>query len=537
MSRKRLAEVIDGTTFKRVLNVATGLLEEHVDEINRLNVFPVPDGDTGTNMLLTMNAVIDGLEEVPSSLLPLLREVSQRALLGARGNSGVILAQFLAGFASSVDGKDKQAIDVDLLTEGFSRGTEEAYRIVSHPKEGTILTIMRTARDAISSRRDQPLPTVLAAAYDEAQAILIRTPEMLPVLKRAGVIDAGGLGFTYLLAAFAGTLGKEPYPSADLAERLASHPKLAMIEEIDLPSHRYCTEFIVEGKGIPQAELRAKLADRADSVLVLKENDLTHVHLHTDDPGEALQAAATYGRVFQVKVDDMYNQVQGFIKGEKDRKEVKEKTAVIAVSPGEGITEILRSIGASKVITGNPAVGEILDAISRVSAEGIILLPNDPNILLACKQAMQLAHDPVEIVASGSVPQGIRALLAYDPDRNLKENVSTMKAALNGVKSGSIGRAARASTENGLQIAVGDYVGILDGKVVVSGKSSNDALLSLLELIDTSSSEVITLFYGDGVERRNATDAASSIERGYPNADVQVYYGGQKHFDYIVSVE
>jgi len=537
MDQAKVAE-LDGATLKRFFFLGQRALREHEEQINRLNVFPVPDGDTGTNMLLTLDAVVQGLDGVDSSLSHLMQHVSRQALLGARGNSGVILAQFLVGFAAAVD--DREAIDGDALADGFTRGTAEAYRIVSHPQEGTILTVMRAARDMIVKLRAKPLVEIAAAAYSTARETLARTPEMLPILKRAGVIDAGGLGFVYLLSALVAVLDdEEPRPSTPLDDQFMDQSDVALgkVQEEGPPSHRYCTEFVVQGRDIPRKTLRDKLERHADSVLVLGDEGLTHIHLHTDDPGEALQTAAAYGRVFQVKVDDMYEQVQGFLQGDERVPDAAQVTALVAVSPGEGITEIMRSIGATEVFTGNPAVGDLIEATLRAGGSGAILLPNDPNVLLACRQAGKMISNPTAIVPSASVPQGISALLAYDPQQGLEENVEAMQRAMAHVRSGSIGRAVRPSTLNGVNVAVGDYVGMIEREIVASGKRIVDVLLKLLELMNADSAEIVTLFYGVDEEKKDAFAIASYVSDSYSHVDVQVYYGGQASYDYLISVE
>ena len=529
--------LLDGACLKEVIAGARNLVHANVDEINRLNVFPVPDGDTGTNMFLTLDAVVTGLEDVGNSLPAVLERVSHHALLGARGNSGVILAQFLVGFAAAVG--DREAIDGDALAEGFTRGTEEAYRIVSHPQEGTILTVMRAARDAIVKLRARPLVEIVAAAYSDARETLARTPEMLPILKRAGVVDAGGLGFVYVLQAGVDVLHGVSAPVTVQKPEVSAYdaPDLEKIKAEGPPAHRYCTEFVVQRRDIPQETLRDKLERHADSVLVLGNAGLIRVHLHTDDPGQALQTAAAYGRVFQVKVDDMYGQVQGFLQGDDRVPEVAQKTALVAVSPGEGITEIMRSIGATEVFTGNPAVSDLIEATLRAGGSGVILLPNDPNVLLACRQAGKMISHPTAIVPSESVPQGISALLAYDPQQGLEENVEAMQKTMAHVRSGSIGRAVRPSTLNGVNVAVSDYVGMIEREIVASGKWIVDVLLKLLELMNADSAEVVTLFYGVDEEKKDADTIASYVRDSYPHVDVQVYYGGQASYDYLISVE
>ncbi len=526
--------LLDGACLKEVLVSARNLLHIHVDEINRLNVFPVPDGDTGTNMYLTLDAVVTGLAGVEDSLSAVLESVSRHALLGARGNSGVILAQFLAGFAAAVG--DRTAVDGAALARGFARGTEEAYHIVSQPQEGTILTIMRAAAEEAARERGNPVAETLVAMMTRARAVLAETPTMLPVLKRAGVIDAGGLGFVYILQAGVEVLHGVSVSTTAPAVTAYGAPDLEKIKTDGPPAHRYCTEFSLQGEKIPVASVREHLAPHADSLLVLRTGKLVHVHLHTDDPGEALQIAAGYGRVFKVKIDDMYQQVDAFL-GNRIVDRTPVATGVVAVAPGDGLGEIMRSLGAREVLVGVPSVGDILTAVARVDTAGILILPNDKDIVLAATQAGKLATRSVRVVNTDSVPQGLAALLAFNPRVGLEENVAQMEAARTRVRAGIITRSVRTATLNGVSVHAGEYIGMSAATVVAAGQDEARVALALVGEMLKRGGEIVTLFYGGEITEPQARALRDAIADVYSQVEVQIYYGGQPDRDYIVSVE
>ncbi len=526
--------LLDGACLKEVLTSARNLLHAHVDEINRLNVFPVPDGDTGTNMYLTLDAVVTGLEGVEDSLPTVLACVSRHALLGARGNSGVILAQFLAGFAAAVG--DRPAVDGAALARGFARGTEEAYRIVSKPQEGTILTIMRAAAEAAAREREKSVATTFVAMAARARAVLAETPTMLPILKRAGVIDAGGLGFVYILQAGVDVLHGVSAPTTAPAVTAYGAPDLEKIKADGPPAHRYCTEFSLQGEKIPVAAVRKRLAPHADSLLVLREGKLVHVHLHTDDPGEALQIAAGYGRVFKVKIDDMYQQVDAFL-GNRTADRTPAATGVVTVVPGDGLGEIMRSLGAHEVLVGVPSVGDILTAVARVDAPGVLILPNDKDIVLAATQAGKLATRSVRVVNTDSVPQGLAALLAFNPRAGVDENMAQMEAARVRVHAGIITRSVRTASLNGISVHAGEYIGMSAATVVAAGQDETRVALALVAEMLKRGGEIVTLFYGGGITEQQAEALRDAIAHAYSQVEVQIYYGGQPDRDYIVSVE
>ena len=528
--------LLDSACLKKALMRARDLLKVHMNEVNRLNVFPVPDGDTGTNMFLTLDAVVTGLKDVESSLPAVLQCVSHHALLGARGNSGVILAQFLVGFAAAVG--DRKVIDGTALAHGFARGTEEAYRIVSRPEEGTILTIMRAAAEEAARECEKPVPATFAAMVERARTVLAETPNMLPILKRAGVIDAGGLGFVYILQAGADVLHGVSAPAGAQKPDVPTYdaPNLERIQAEGPPAHRYCTEFSLHGEKIPVASIHERLAPHADSLLVLREGKLVHVHLHTDDPGEALQTAAAYGRVFQVKIDDMYQQVDTFLgKGGKDA--ITARAGIVAVSPGDGLGEIMRSLGAREVLVGVPSVGAILTAIARIDAEGVIILPNNKDVFLTARRASELATRSVQVVNTDSAPQGLATLLVFNPRVGLEENVAQMEAARARVHAGIITRSVRSSTLDGVAVHAGEFVGICEGKIVAAEKDEIQALRDLVGKMLMDNGELVTLFYGAAVTEEQAERARAAIADVYPQVEAQFYYGGQPDHDYIVAVE
>ncbi len=528
MSIRTDRQLMDGMCLRDALLRARDLVQAHVEEINRLNVFPVPDGDTGTNMYLTLNAIAEGLEEVGTELTTMLEVISHSALLGARGNSGVILSQFLAGFAAALKGRN-QLGPADLAA-GFAAGTQEAYRIVSHPKEGTILTIMRAAAEELLQNADRGLDEMFTRVVSRAQETLARTPEMLPILKRAGVIDAGGLGFVYLLEAFREVVTGEE--EREIVADLDRPDPEALVAEGPL-THRYCTEFTVHSPGTTARQLRAHLGGQGDSLLVLGEGDLFHVHLHTDDPGAALRTAAEYGRVSQVKIDDMYRQVRAFVDASEPRTDAQ--TGVVTISPGDGFAEIMRSLGANEVLVGRPSVGELLTALARVTASEVVILPNAADMILTAHQAAKLGTKRVVVVETASAPQGLAALLAFDPTTEARDLAPRMERLAAQVRTGTIGRAVRKTAIDGISVREGDLVGITDGRIVAAGRELKPVVLKLVGELIAAGGEVVTLFYRTGA--RAAAELREAVAAAHPGIDVQVYYGGQPDHEYIVAVE
>jgi DAK2 domain fusion protein YloV len=531
---------LDGEQIRKIAFTASHYLEQNEELINALNVFPVPDGDTGSNMSLTLRAVVEelrGIEEL--SLQQILRLISKSALLGARGNSGVILSQFIAGVTGSIDHQPE--IDGELLTRALEQGVNEAYQAVSDPQEGTILTVMRAAAKRARELQDKSLGVISEEMFNSASEALAQTPEMLPVLKETGVVDAGGLGFVYILQAIADVLSGKSTPlqmthvslSNDL-ERVKDRTKSVVGIEKG-PQRRYCLEFILRGRSLAIDELKEKITNEATSVLVIGSNQIKHLHLHTNDPGAILQGIARYGEISQVKIDDMYEQQRDFREG--DRKKKKKGITVIAQASGDGLIGIMKNIGAGEVLSHNPSVGEVLEAIGRAHTPSVILLPNDKNFLLACERAAALSEKQVVVVPSRSIPQGVSALMALNPDESADRNAERMKSSLKQVKTGKVTKAVRSTLALGMEIVQGDIVGILDGDIVVNGQKLQETALALIDKMITGREGLLTLFYGEELTEEEASFLKERIEQYHPRVEVQVYYGGQTHYQYIISVE
>jgi DAK2 domain fusion protein YloV len=521
-------------------------LAAHEELINALNVFPVPDGDTGTNMVLTVQSAVDGLRELgDASLGKTLEMMASRALLGARGNSGVILAQYLVGLSQGVD---SHRASWQTWAEALARATDEAYRAVAEPKEGTILTLMRAVAEEAKRLQGKPLPAAALALLSRANEALAQTQEMLPELAEAGVVDSGGLGYLFALRGFV----EQVVGETEMAE-----PLRALLEENrermeaytaarrepapdapalrDTPSTRFCLQFILQGEDLPLGEIRERLSRETASVVVVGGPTMAHVHVHTNDPDSALGIGATYGEVGRVKLDDIHRQYHDFVFGTKG--EVTGPVALIAVVNGEGLAEIARGLGATEVIVAdkmNPAVGELLEAIGRVPQAQVVILPNNENGILVAQHAAQLSEKEVRVVPTTTIPQGLAALLAAEGD--LASTVAKIEGAMGRVRTGEVTTSIRRTNLNGLPIQAGEYLAIWDSSPMSTGKTPEEALLrSLPQVLGQES--LLTLFYGREVTNAQAMGLADAIRGQFPNLEVQIYYGGQPYHHYIVALE
>lgn len=531
---------LDGERIRKIAFTASHYLEDNEELINALNVFPVPDGDTGSNMSMTLRAVVEelrGIEEL--SLQQVLRLISKNGLLGARGNSGVILSQFIAGVTDSID--HRAVIDGELLARALAQGVQEAYQAVSHPQEGTILTVMGATAKRARELKDKSLDVISEEVFKSAREVLARTPEMLPALKKAGVVDAGGLGFVYILQAIADVLSRNSSPLQITHVFFGNGPELmkdrikSVVRIEKVSQLRYCLEFILRGRAPVLDQLKEEIMDEAESVLAIGSRQLRHFHLHTNDPRAILQKVARYGDISRVKIDDMYEQQRDFL--ESDRKKKRKAITVIAHASGDGLIGIMKNIGAGEVLNHNPSVGEVLEAIGRARTRSVILLPNDKNLLLACKRAAALSEKQVVVVPSRSIPQGISALMAFNPDESADRNAERMKSSLKQVKTGKVTRAVRSTLALGMEIVQGDIVGILDGDIVANGPKLQETVLALVDKMITGKEGLLTLFYGEKPTEEEASLLKERIEQCHPRIEVQVYYGGQTHYQYIISVE
>ncbi len=541
-------DVIDGNDFRRMIAGAySAFMREH-EYINSLNVFPVPDGDTGTNMLLTLGAVAKAVAEAPDEGIgSLSRRSADSAIMGARGNSGVILSQLLRGIARGLSGKDK-ATSAEV-GKAFQYGVLYAYRAVARPVEGTILTVAKgIAKGAHRAVRERvAFADILTEAIRAGQEELKRTPELLPALKAAGVVDAGGQGLIVFLAGcLEGLEGRFSGPEADFGRTLTVP---AMVAETNI-AHPYCTEFIVKRFTAGLNEVKRQLEQMGDSLVLAQGESVLKVHIHTAHPGAVLESAIAWGTLHDIKIDNMadqhrettmQNEPLATFNATAEPLAAKAGLAVISVVSGDGLTDIMRQMGAGVIISGgqtmNPPVEEFMAAVHNGPAERYIILPNNKNIVLAAAQAKKLLGDRVAIIPTVNVPQGLAAVLAFDPERDLEANVALMTEAQAAVKSGSVTIAVRDSQVEGQTVPAGAYIGVIEGRVAVWADSLQGALTALVEYLAGPEAGMISLYYGAGLAESEAQALAGLLRATRSDIEVEVYSGGQPHYQFIVSVE
>nr|WP_092072731.1 DAK2 domain-containing protein [Dendrosporobacter quercicolus]NSL48911.1 DAK2 domain-containing protein [Dendrosporobacter quercicolus DSM 1736]SDM48999.1 hypothetical protein SAMN04488502_10528 [Dendrosporobacter quercicolus] len=530
-------ELITGGDLRRMFAGAyNAFLLEH-EQINRLNVFPVPDGDTGTNMLLTLGAAARAVAEAPErGIGSLSKRAADSAIMGARGNSGVILAQIFRGIARGLAGKE-QAGSAEV-GKAFQYGVLCAYRAVAKPVEGTILTvakgIAKGTRRAV--REKASFNDILEQAIQAGQIELERTPELLPALKAAGVVDAGGKGLiVFLRGCMEGLGGAYTGPEAGIDQTL--RVVLPAMEPLDI-TRPYCTEFIIKNNKIPLAEAKRLLETMGDSLVLAEGTELLKVHIHTNHPGKILESAITWGTLHNIKIDNMADQHRSTLEpgaGEKAR------VAVISVASGTGIAEIMRQMGAGLVITGtqtmNPAVEDFVAAIHRGLADQYIILPNNSNILLAAAQVKKLVGGKVEVVPTVNIPQGLAALVAFDPEKSLADNVELMKNRLAAVHAAAVTIAVRDCIVQAGRVAVGSYIGVINDEVTVFAATLEEVLAQLLQKMLGPEHEVISLYYGAGLTPEQAQGVLDGLTAARPEIAIELYHGGQSHYHFIISIE
>ena len=529
-------------------------LEAKKEYINELNVFPVPDGDTGTNMTLTIMSAakeVQGLES--ADMTALAKAISSGSLRGARGNSGVILSQLLRGFTKEI--KEHKEVDVQALASACERATATAYKAVMKPKEGTILTVAKgaseKAREMAETTNDLEvfIPEVIAYAKE----VLSKTPEMLPVLKEAGVVDSGGQGLLEVLnGAYDAFQGKEIDYSAIESSVGTTMVKPDAQAQTDL-KFGYCTEFIIMTEKAftekDEHEFKAFLESIGDSIVCVADEDIVKIHVHTNDPGLAIQRALTYGQLSRMKIDNMREEHQEKLirdaeklAAEQAKKEPRKDVGFIAVSIGEGMNEIFRELGVDYIIEGgqtmNPSTEDMLTAIDQVNADHIFILPNNKNIILAANQAQALTEDKdIIVVPTKTVPQGITAIINYVPEEDAKANEEMMKEEIQNVKTGQVTYAVRDTHIDDKEIHEGDIMGIGDEGILSVGQSVEATTKEMLSLMADEDSELISIYYGQDIQEEDAEKLASEIEELYPDADVDLHCGGQPIYYYVLSVE
>lgn len=555
-------KTIDAKILSRMFLAGAKNLEAKKEWINELNVFPVPDGDTGTNMTMTIMSAaseVSALED--PDMETLAKAISSGSLRGARGNSGVILSQLLRGFTRSV--RKASRLDAPAIAAAMEKAVETAYKAVMKPKEGTILTVAREAAakaSEIAEDADELLP-FFQTVFTHAEDTLARTPEMLPVLKEAGVVDSGGQGLLEVLrGAVDGYLGKEvDYSAFEKSGGISSVTKISPQAEADI-KFGYCTEFIILlEKEMPEEEehsFKEFLTSIGDSIVLVADDEIVKVHVHTNHPGQAIERALTYGALSRMKIDNMREEHQEkLIKdAEKLAKEQAEQEAAleaqtpekeagfIAVSAGQGLTDIFKELGVDYLIEGgqtmNPSTEDMLNAIDKVRAKTVYIFPNNKNIVLAANQARDLTEDKqIIVVPTRTVPQGITAMISYVPEKSPEENAEVMAEAVSKVKTGQITYAVRDTRIDDKEIHEGDIMGIGDSGILAVGADREAVTLTTIEAMMTEDAEVISIYYGADITEENAEELAASVEEKYPDCEVELSRGGQPIYYYIVSVE
>ncbi|HEP1493837.1 DAK2 domain-containing protein [Streptococcus pyogenes] len=551
---------ITTSLFQEMVQAAATRLGKQAEYVNSLNVFPVPDGDTGTNMSMTMD---NGAKEVADKPASTVGEVGQMLskglLMGARGNSGVITSQLFRGFGQSIKGKDE--LTGKDLAQAFQVGVEVAYKAVMKPVEGTILTVSRGAATAALKKADltDDAVEVMQAALDGAKGALAKTPDLLPVLKEVGVVDSGGQGLVFIYEGFLSALNGDYVTSADFKATPAN-----MSEMINAEHHKsvvghvateditygYCTEIMVALKQGPTYvkefnydEFQGYLNGLGDSLLVVNDDEIVKVHVHTEDPGLVMQEGLKYGSLIKIKVDNMRNQHEAQVQKtdvEKNKAEVKE-FGLIAVVAGEGLSEIFKAQGVDYVISGgqtmNPSTEDIVKAIEAVNAKQVIILPNNKNIFMAAQSAAEVVDIPAAVVATRTVPQGFTSLLAFDPSKSLEDNVADMSTSLSDVVSGSVTLAVRDTTIDGLEIHENDFLGMVDGKIIVSNPDMEATLKAAFEKMIDEDSEIVTIFVGEEGDQDLAEELAGYLGETYEDVEVEIHQGDQPVYPYLMSVE
>lgn len=544
-----MTKTINAQTFKKMILTGAGFLEKNKKYVDSLNVFPVPDGDTGTNMFLTMKSAVNEVTSCPSSSIEALSQAfAKGALKGARGNSGVITSQIFKGFCS-VTAKC-QEITTKIFANALQEGANIAYKAVTKPKEGTILTVIRVmAENAVSiAKKTDDFEVFLKKVLDTGEEILRQTPEMLPVLKKAGVVDAGGRGIIVIFTGFYKLLiGEEDIevlfddekPVQTVDDVIADINKLEDIE------FGYCTEYMVVQmkKKTTEADidkLREKLMNIGDSVICIGDLQLVKVHVHTNEPNLALAYALELGELTNLKIENMREQNRELKKKAKAMEETK-NLGIVAVAPGDGLAAILKDLAVDEIIVGgqtmNPSAADIASAADKVPARTVFVYPNNKNIILAAEQANDLTNKNLVIIPTRSMPEGISAAIAFDPDGSVEDNTEAMNDAIKNVKSGAVTYAVRDTHVDGFDLSVGEIIGLDDKAILAKGNTVSQTTEDLVSKMIDDNVMTITLFYGEDIKEEEAIVLQEKLAEKYPECEVTVAYGGQPIYYYLISLE
>lgn len=558
-----IGEHISGQQWKMMMRAGAKALELKKSEVDALNVFPVPDGDTGTNMNLTIQSAVKDAEKTSGqSVAEVAAAVSMGSLMGARGNSGVILSQLLRGIAKGVEGQ--KTVSALQLAQALQAGVDTAYKAVMKPVEGTILTVSREIAKGALARAKQggsPLET-LREAYFKGQQTLEKTPEMLPTLKQAGVVDAGGQGFLLIIGGWISALeGLEvEEDSASPAKEKVQPPEAPTgfmeVENLEFP---YCTEFLVKGKDLDADRIRQDLSDRGDCLLVVGTDEVAKIHIHVKNPGKILDYAIQFGSLHEVGIHNMLSQNEAMAHALKDKnneaalerveqaqtktqEQPRKKHGIVAAAMGQGIADVLKSLGVDEVVFGgqtmNPSTEDLVEAVQKVPAENIYILPNNGNIIMAANQVKDIVTDKnIYVIPTKSIPQGISALVNYDPEGNPEENAQNMDKGLTQIQSAEVTYAIRDSQFGDLEIKEGDILGLIEDVIQITGHERLQVAQSTLEKMEWREHDLVTIFYGQETEEEEAEQLREWLENEVPSIEVELYPGQQPLYYYILGVE
>ncbi len=526
----------DLDTLRELARGALASLELNRRRIDDLNVYPVPDGDTGTNLVSTVRGIVESLERTTATERPaLVRETSRAALMSARGNSGVILSQIVRG-AAEVLGAG-QVVDAATVARAFRAASDEAYRAVRKPVEGTMLTVIRELAEAADelARPNVEPAQLLAELVERGEESVARTPEQLEVLREAGVVDAGGLGLVELVRGLAAAVSGEPLAEPPAREELGAE---AVHQE--LSRYRYCTTFVVEGEGLEREALESELERLGDSLLVVGDPSALKIHVHTDDPGAALSLGTRAGGIAGVEIADMHRQTE-----QREERLLAalpggaSQTGVVAVLAGKGNRRLFEDLGAESIVEGgqtmNPSTADLLEAVDALAAGEAVLLPNNSNVVLAAEQAARIAGKPVQVVPTESIPAGLAAVVAFNGEKSAEENAAAMREALEGVTTGEVTIASREARVHGVAVREGDYLALLDGAAVAAGPRFDEVTRSLLDRLLAEPRDVLTVLTGEDAPPLNGV--LDEIQQRHPELDLDLHEGGQPHYPLLLSAE
>nr|WP_312212913.1 DAK2 domain-containing protein [Clostridioides sp.] len=543
-----MIQYIDGKKLREMFISGANNLQNHKDLVDKLNVFPVPDGDTGTNMSLTISYAIQELSKVANDdITDIGKSLSKGSLMGARGNSGVILSQIIRGIAKSIEGKER--LSTQDLAKAFKNGSDTAYKAVIKPIEGTILTVVRESGEyAVKlASREKDIVRFMSLVVKESNASLSRTPDLLKNLKDAGVVDSGGKGLVCIYEGMYQTLlGKSITKSDKSTEVVSSIPQHNKNISSDDIKFQYCTEFILESDKVEDTKIRDIMLNYGDSLAVVGDDGVIKVHVHTNDPGNVLQEALQYGQLLTIKIENMKLQHENTLleigKEEQVSATAEEKDfGFIATSMGEGLAKIFKDFGVDHVIEGgqtmNPSTEDFMKAIEKINAKNIFILPNNGNIIMAANQAKELSEKNIIVLPTKNTPQGFSALVSFNGEASAEENEESMLEALKAVKSGQVTFAVRDTVMSGIDVKEGNIIGIAEGDLLAAGDDVEETTVRLIEDLVDEDTAIITLFYGEDVTESQASDLGNVLEAKYEDIDIELYYGGQPLYYYLISVE